>query len=60
MARADVRSILATNGYAPHPTPAGAAFTSAVVLTLPSVPTRSLADYALQPAIEGIEGGEVS
>ena len=57
---ADVRSILATNGYAPHPTPAGAAFTSAVVLTLPSVPTRSLADYALQPAIEGIEGGEVS
>ena len=57
---ADVRSILATNGHAPHPTPAGAAFTSAVVLTLPSVPTRSLADYALQPAIEGIEGGEVS
>jgi hypothetical protein len=38
----DVRSILAAAGAAPHPRPAG----QALVLTLPSVPTRSLADYA--------------
>jgi transposase len=39
----DVRSILAAAGAAPHPRPAG----EALVLTLPSVPTRSLADYAV-------------
>lgn len=46
---ADVRSILATNGHAPSPTPAG----QALVLTLPSVPTRSLDVYRF-------DGGEVS
>jgi hypothetical protein len=39
---ADIRSILAAAGAAPTPRPAG----EALVLTLPSVPTRSLADYA--------------
>jgi hypothetical protein len=38
-----VRSILAAAGAAPKPRPAG----EALVLTLPSVPTRSLADYAI-------------
>ena len=38
----DVRSILAAAGAAPAPRPAG----QALVLTLPSVPTRSLSDYA--------------
>ncbi len=38
---ADVRAILATNGHAPKPTPAG----QALVLTLPFVPTRSLDAY---------------
>jgi transposase len=48
----DVRSILAAAGAAPQPRPAG----QALVLTLPSVPTRSLADYALtQP-----NGGDLS
>jgi len=46
---ADVRSILATNGAAPTPRPAG----QALVLTLPSVPTRSLDAYR-------IDGGEAS
>lgn len=46
---ADVRSILATNGTAPSPRPAG----QALVLTLPSVPTRSLDAYR-------IDGGDVS
>lgn len=46
---ADVRSILATGGHAPRPTPPG----QALVLTLPSVPTRSLDAYR-------IDGGEVS
>ena len=41
----DVRSILAAAGGAPQPRPAG----RALVLTLPSVPTRSLADYAFTP-----------
>jgi transposase len=50
---ADVRSILATGGHAPHPTPPGQAFDTGVVLTLPSVPTRSLDAYR-------IDGGEVS
>ena len=49
---ADVRSILATNGHAPRPTAAG----QALVLTLPSVPTRSLDAYR----IDDTEGGEVS
>jgi transposase len=40
---ADVRSILATNGQAPSPTPAG----QALVLTLPTVPTRSLDAYKI-------------
>jgi transposase len=52
----DVRSILATNGHAPRPTPAG----QALVLTLPSVPTRSLDAYAIQPPLHGLEDGEVS
>jgi len=50
---ADIRSILATGGHAPRPTPAG----QALVLTLPSVPTRSLDAYRIDP---GVEGGEVS
>jgi transposase len=50
---ADVRSILATNGHAPRPTPAG----QALVLTLPSVPTRSLDAYRIDT---GVDGGEVS
>jgi len=50
---ADVRSILATNGQAPSPTPAGQALGTAVVLTLPTVPTRSLDAYK-------IDGGESS
>jgi hypothetical protein len=39
----DVRSILAAAGAAPVPRPAG----QALVLTLPSVPTRLLSDYAI-------------
>jgi transposase len=38
---ADVRSILAAGGAGPHPRPAG----QALVLTLPTVPTRPLSDY---------------
>jgi len=49
---ADVRSILATGGHAPSPTPAG----QALVLTLPSVPTRSLDAYRIGRS----DGGEVS
>lgn len=65
----DVRSILATGGHAPLPTPAG----QALVLTLPTVPTRSLDAYAIHPTIQppldgldrldglnGLGGGEVS
>jgi hypothetical protein len=48
----DVRSILATNGHNPKPTPAG----KALVMTLPSVPTRSLDAYRIDAA----DGGEVS
>jgi len=51
---ADVRSILATNGQAPSPTPAG----QALVLTLPSVPTRSLDAYRIQPQPGGPQGGD--
>ncbi|MGH3788001.1 MAG: hypothetical protein ACRDRG_15950 [Pseudonocardiaceae bacterium] len=39
----DVRSILAAAGAALQPRPSG----QALVLTLPSVPTRSLNDYAI-------------
>lgn len=46
---ADVRSILATNGQAPRPTPAGHGFGTGVVLTLPAVPTRSLDAYRIEP-----------
>ena len=49
---ADVRSILATNGHAPRPTAAG----QALVLTLPSVPTRSLDAYRIQSDMDGGEG----
>ena len=54
----DVRSILATGGHAPRPTPAG----QAPVLTLPSVPTRSLDAYRIQTDadVADVEGGEVS
>jgi hypothetical protein len=41
----DVRSILATGGHGPTPRPAGQPL--ADVLTLPSVPTRSLQDYKI-------------
>lgn len=40
----DIRSILATHGQAPTPRPAGEPL-NGVVLTLPSVPTRSLDAY---------------
>ncbi len=40
---ADIRSILGAAGAAPTPRPAG----EALVLTLPMVPTRSLADYRI-------------
>jgi len=46
---ADVRSILAAAGAAPTPRPAG----QALVLTLPSVPTRSLDDYRIEGPIGG-------
>ena len=42
---ADVRSILAAGAGTPQPAPAG----DALILELPVVPTRSLADYALHP-----------
>jgi transposase len=51
----DVRSILATNGHAPRPTAAG----QALVMTLPTVPTRSLDAYRLNPdTVAVIDGGE--
>jgi hypothetical protein len=50
----DVRSILATNGSAPTPRPAG----DALVLTLPTVPTRSLDAYALDVTGSEPNGGE--
>ena len=49
----DVRSILATHGHAPRPTPAG----QALVMTLPTVPTRSLEAYRVTT---DVDGGEVS
>lgn len=48
----DVRSILATNGHAPRPTPAG----QALVMTLPTVPTRPLDAYRIGADAEGGEG----
>ncbi|NNG21080.1 transposase [Naumannella sp. ID2617S] len=48
----DVRSILATNGHAPRPTAAG----QALIMTLPTVPTRSLDAYRIEPGAEGGEG----
>jgi transposase len=48
----DIRSILAAAGAAPQPRPAG----EALVLTLPSVPTRSLADYAIDTSTAGMDG----
>jgi transposase len=53
----DVRSILATNGHAPRPTAAG----QALVMTLPTVPTRSLDAYRLNTETDAaMDGGEVS
>jgi hypothetical protein len=52
---ADVRSILATNGSAPMPRPAG----QALVLTLPTVPTRSLDAYRIDHG-DHTGGGDVS
>ena len=51
----DVRSILATNGQAPQPTPPG----PSLVLTLPQVPTRPLDAYRLDSGGHP-SGGEVS
>lgn len=53
----DVRSILATNGHAPRPTPAG----QALVMTLPTVPTRPLDAYRLNADTQAsADGGELS
>lgn len=57
---ADVRSILATNGRAPSPRPAGEALGEAVVLTLPTVPTRSLEAYKIASHDSVIDAGESS
>ena len=46
---ADVRSILATTATHPRPRPAG----QALVLTLPTVPTRSLDAYRIDPGSDG-------
>lgn len=48
---ADVRSILAAGAAAPQPRSAG----PALVVELPAVPTRSLADYALPTAPAGTD-----
>jgi hypothetical protein len=55
---ADIRSILASAGAAPTPRPAG----QALVLTLPTVPTRPLSDYAVGASSGEATGssGEVS
>lgn len=45
----DIRSILATSGAAPTPTPAG----EPLVLSLPTVPTRSLDQYRLASGGDG-------
>ena len=54
---ADIRSILATAGHAPTPRPAGSSL--AEVLTLPSVPTRSLDAYKITD-LTSTEDGEQS
>ena len=46
-----MRAILATHGHAPRPSAPG----QALVLTLPSVPTRSLDAYRIQPEVDGDE-----
>jgi hypothetical protein len=52
----DIRSILAAAGAAPDPRPAG----QALVLTLPTVPTRPLSDYAIEGMLnDGTLGDEV-
>ena len=59
----DIRSILATHGAsggAPTPRPAGQAFDQAVVLTLPTVPTRSLDAYKIAVPDVRTDGGESS
>jgi transposase len=48
---ADVRSILAAGAGTPQPTPPG----GALVLELPVVPTRSLADYAIPDTASAVE-----
>jgi hypothetical protein len=50
---ADVRSILAAGAAAPQPRPAG----PALVVELPAVPTRSLANYAITTAIPTAPAG---
>lgn len=45
----DIRSILAAGGTAPVPRPAG----KALLLTLPTVPTRPLSDYAITSDVIG-------
>ena len=52
---ADIRSILATAGAAPTPRPAGQPL--ADVLTLPSVPTRSLDAYKITAQATGTGTG---
>jgi hypothetical protein len=54
---ADVRSILASAGAAPIPRLAGQSLGQAVVLTLPTVPTRTLDAYRIDPSTGG---GDVS
>jgi len=49
---AGIRSILAAAGAAPTPRPAG----EALVLTLPTVPTRPLSDYAINPTTGEVIG----
>jgi len=49
----DVRSILAANGCAPNPRAAGDAFGDGIVLTLPTVPTRSLEAYKISSTDSG-------
>ncbi len=52
----DVRSILANAHAAPTPRPAG----DALVVDLPAVPTRSLADYADLGRADAVERGDAS
>lgn len=46
-----MRAILATHGLALRPTAPG----QALVLTLPSVPGRSLDAYRIQPEVDGVD-----